>query len=125
LLVINGVAFTDEVKLVRKATGYGKKRSPPSGSGSPAAWADPPRPFDRISDPQIRLTRQISKATCRILVLGYYPILSPMSDPLGVTKLVSLFGIAKPPFLKKEEEKEHFINPVIWPCEAFFADSTR
>jgi lysophospholipase L1-like esterase len=72
-----------------------------------------------------KVSAKFSKATCRILVLGYYPILSPMSDPLGVTKLLGLFGIAKPPFLKKEDEKDHFINPVIDRCGAFFDDSTQ
>jgi lysophospholipase L1-like esterase len=69
-----------------------------------------------------KVTAKFSKPTCRILVTGYYPILSAQSDPLGVIKLVSLFGIAVPAFLDKDLD---FINPVLDRCEAFFTDSTQ
>lgn len=69
-----------------------------------------------------RVATKFSQATCKILVTGYYSILSAQSDPLGVTKLLSLFGIAVPPFLDKDLD---FINPVLDRCEAFFKDSTQ
>lgn len=69
-----------------------------------------------------KVIAKFSKPTCRILVTGYYPILSAQSDPLGVIKLVSLFGIAVPAFLDKDLD---FINPVLDRCEAFFNDSTQ
>jgi lysophospholipase L1-like esterase len=68
-----------------------------------------------------KVSAKFSKSTCRILVAGYYPILSAMSDPVGVSKLLSLFGVAVPDFLEKDFD---FINPVFNRCEAFFKDST-
>jgi hypothetical protein len=69
-----------------------------------------------------KISAKFSKQTCRILVTGYYPILSPLSDPLGVTKLLSLFGIAIPSFVDWDVD---FINPVLERCERFFNDSTQ
>jgi lysophospholipase L1-like esterase len=69
-----------------------------------------------------KVSAKFTKPTCRILVTGYYSILSAMSDPLGVTKLLSLFGIAAPGFLDNELD---FINPVLNRCEQFFNDSTQ
>jgi hypothetical protein len=67
------------------------------------------------------ISARFSKPTCRILVIGYYPILSADSDTFGVIKLLSLFGIAVPPFLDKDID---FINPILARCEQFFAEST-
>jgi hypothetical protein len=64
---------------------------------------------------------KFSKPSCRILVTGYYTIVSPRSDPLGVIKLLSMHGIAIPEFVDVEDD---FIGPVIDRCEQFFADST-
>jgi lysophospholipase L1-like esterase len=69
-----------------------------------------------------KVTAKFSKPTCKILVTGYYPVLSALSDPLGVTRLVSLFGIAVPAFLDRDID---FINPILNRCEAFFNDSTQ
>jgi hypothetical protein len=69
-----------------------------------------------------KVAAKFSKPTCKILVTGYYPILSASSDPLGVTKLLSLFGIAVPGFLDNDVD---FINPVLNRCEAFFQDSSQ
>jgi hypothetical protein len=46
-LTINGVAFTGEGKLVRKATGYEQEKLKPRSptSGSRAARAEPPTPI--------------------------------------------------------------------------------
>src|SRR5262249_42767586 len=68
-----------------------------------------------------KVSAKFSKPSCRILATGYYPILSAQSDPLGVIKLLSLFGIAPPPFLDRDID---FINPVLHRCETFFNDST-
>ena len=64
---------------------------------------------------------KFSKPSCKILVTGYYPILSAMSDRAGIPALLSLFGIAVPNFLEKDED---FINPIFDRCEQFFNDST-
>ena len=69
-----------------------------------------------------KVIAKFSKPTCNILVTGYYLILSAKSDPVGVTKLMSLYGIAVPGFLDKDLD---FINPVLNRCEAFFTDSTQ
>jgi hypothetical protein len=69
-----------------------------------------------------KVSAKFSKPSCRILVTGYYPILSAKSDPLGVTKLLSLFGIAVPEFLDKGVD---FVNPVLNRCASFFNDSTQ
>lgn len=68
-----------------------------------------------------KVIAKFSKPACRILVTGYYPILSGQSDPVGTRKLLSLFGIAVPEFLDNELD---FINPVFERCERFFNDST-
>jgi len=65
---------------------------------------------------------KFSKPGCRILVTGYYPILSAKSDPVGATRMLRLFGIAVPDFLDKGFD---FINPVLSRCEAFFNDSSQ
>ena len=69
-----------------------------------------------------KVSAKFSKPSCRILVTGYYPILSAKSDPTGTLKLLSLFGIAVPAFLDKDED---FINPVLDRCEKFFRNSTQ
>jgi hypothetical protein len=69
-----------------------------------------------------KVKAKFSKVTCKILVTGYYPILSAMSDPVGITRLLALYGIAVPKFLDSDLD---FINPVIARCEAFFRDSTQ
>jgi lysophospholipase L1-like esterase len=69
-----------------------------------------------------KVSAKFTKPSCRILVTGYYTILSGLSDPLGVTKLLSLHGIAVPGFLDRDLD---FINPVLNRCKAFFNDSTQ
>jgi len=69
-----------------------------------------------------KVSAKFSKPACRILVTGYYQILSALSDPIGVTKLLSLHGIAVPGFLEKDLD---FINPVLERCKRFFNDSTQ
>jgi len=68
-----------------------------------------------------KVSTKFSKATCRILVIGYYTIISDQSDPLGVHKLLSLHGIAVPEFIEAEAD---FLQAVIRRCKDFFADST-
>jgi hypothetical protein len=69
-----------------------------------------------------KVAAKFSKPSCKILVTSYYSILSARSDPLGVIKLLSLFGIAVPGFLDNDVD---FINPVLNRCEAFFQDSSQ
>ncbi len=64
---------------------------------------------------------KFTKPSCRILVLGYYAVLSARSDPAGVTRLLGMLGIAIPDFL---EEEADFVNPVLARCHVFLDDST-
>ena len=68
-----------------------------------------------------KVSAKFTKPTGRILVTGYYTIVSAMSDPLGVAKLLSLHGIAIPEFVKMEGD---FLSAIIERCKSFFADST-
>src|SRR5271157_1017891 len=77
--------------------------------------------YDGMSALLRSVIAKFSKPSCKILVLGYYPILSGRSDPAGVARLLGLFGIGVPAFL---DETADFVNPVIARCEAFFTDST-
>ena len=67
-----------------------------------------------------KVSAKFTKPSCKILVTGYYVILSGKSDPLGCTRLLGMHGIARPAFI----EAVDFINPVIRRCEEFFKDST-
>jgi lysophospholipase L1-like esterase len=69
-----------------------------------------------------KVSAKFTKPTCKILVTGYYSILSAKSDPVGVTRMLSLYGVAVPDFLENELD---FINPVINRSETFFNDSNR
>jgi lysophospholipase L1-like esterase len=69
-----------------------------------------------------KVIAKFTKPSCRILVTGYYAILSPQSDPVGVLRLLSLFGIAVPAFLDKDID---FINPVLGRCATFYRDSNQ
>jgi lysophospholipase L1-like esterase len=69
-----------------------------------------------------KVSAKFSKKTCRILVTGYYPILSRLSDPRGVRQLLGLFGISAPSFVDDEAD---FINPVLDRCAQFFNGSTQ
>jgi lysophospholipase L1-like esterase len=76
-------------------------------------------------DGMLVLLRQVAakftRPSCKILVPGYYQILSAQSDPAGVPRLLGLFGIAVPAFL---EEASDFANPVLARCLVFSDDST-
>jgi len=63
---------------------------------------------------------RFTKPTCRIFVTGYYAILSDQSDPLGVEKLLHVYGVKVPDFI----ETETFHNIVVDRCEEFFSVST-
>ena len=69
-----------------------------------------------------KVSAKFSKPGCRILLTGYYSILSAKSDPIGVEKLLGLYGIAVPEFV---EDDLDFINPVFERCKAFNDDSTQ
>jgi lysophospholipase L1-like esterase len=69
-----------------------------------------------------KVTAKFSKPSAKILVIGYYPIMSGKSDPVGITKILSLFGIAVPPFFAQEAD---FVNPIIKRCEQVFSGSTQ
>jgi lysophospholipase L1-like esterase len=69
-----------------------------------------------------KVIAKFNKPACKILVTGYYPIFSAKSDPLGIIKALSLFGIAIPPFVDRDLD---FINPIFNRCEVFFNDSNQ
>ena len=57
---------------------------------------------------------------CRIIVTGYYPIISGQSDVLSIPAFLGLHGIALPAFL----EDDVAIGGVISHCQQFFIEST-
>jgi hypothetical protein len=67
------------------------------------------------------VSAKFTKPTCKVIVTGYYTIISELSDPLGVRKLLSLYGIAPPEFVETEE---HFFDPIVDRCKTFFDHST-
>jgi lysophospholipase L1-like esterase len=67
-----------------------------------------------------KVSAKFTKPTCKILVTGYFTILSDQSDPLGVHRLLSLHGIAAPDFI----EDAAILDPVFDRCETFFNEST-
>jgi hypothetical protein len=74
-------------------------------------------------DAMLALLRQASaaftKPTCRILVTEYYPILSDLSDPLGIAAILHTYGLRAPDFV----DETLFHNVVVDRCEEFFAAS--
>jgi len=66
-----------------------------------------------------KISAKFSKPSCRILVTGYYAIVSSQSDPAGVHELLSVHGVAIPEFVEAD-----FLDPVIDRCHEFFAKST-
>lgn len=61
-----------------------------------------------------------AKPSAKILVTGYYPILSDQSDPLGISALLAAHALQAPTFIAQDL----FHNAVIGRCEEFFACST-
>jgi lysophospholipase L1-like esterase len=68
------------------------------------------------------VTRKFTASDCRILVVGYYPILSELSDPFKAMRVLNLHGIARPPFAELGDVD--FIAPVVARCKQFFEEST-
>jgi hypothetical protein len=67
-----------------------------------------------------KVTAKFTKASCRILVTGYYTIFSKKSDPLGLPRLMAMHGIAIPGFIANLD----LLGPVVDRCEQFFKEST-
>jgi hypothetical protein len=63
---------------------------------------------------------RFSNAAARIIVTGYYPILSDQSDPPSVLDFLGIHGIAPPPFL----DTDVVLGAVIARCLQFFEQST-
>jgi hypothetical protein len=78
--------------------------------------------LQRMGDLLDAVRIKFSKPSCHILVLGYYAILSPKSDHLGIRKLLSLHGIAIPSYGIQDAD---FVGPVVQRCEEFFRASTK
>jgi hypothetical protein len=62
-----------------------------------------------------KVKAKFSKPSCKILVTGYYPILSGLSDPFQIPKLLSIHGIATPAFVQADD----LVDPIIDRCEQF------
>jgi len=75
-------------------------------------------------DRMLALLRKVSakftKASCQILVTGYYAILSDQSDPLKLHSLLRMYGISAPVV----GQEDLLLDPVLDRCEQFFNDST-
>jgi len=68
-----------------------------------------------------RVKVKFTKPSCKILVTGYYFILSDQSDPLQIPRMLSMHGIAPPPFIKPAA----WFDPIFDRCEQFFSESTQ
>jgi len=66
------------------------------------------------------VSAKFTKPSCRVLVTGYYTILSPKSDPSHCRRLLAMHGVAAPAFVGEVD----FVNVVVSRCEAFFSEST-
>jgi len=70
-----------------------------------------------------KVSAKFSKPSCRILVTGYYTILSKQSNPLNVPRMLALYGISTPPFLNLNPQD--MPNLVVDRCEQFFRESEQ
>ena len=70
-----------------------------------------------------KASARFSKPTCKILVTGYYIILSDLSDPLQVDRMLSLHGISRPGFREIKSQAD-FFNPILERCLRFFNESS-
>jgi hypothetical protein len=66
-----------------------------------------------------KVCAKFTKSDCQILVLGYYVILSPQSNQIGISAMMSLHGIRAPSFVAEAE----FAGPVVARCEQFAKES--
>jgi hypothetical protein len=66
-----------------------------------------------------RVVAKFAKPSCKILVTGYYTVLSPLSDPLGLGRLLSMHGVATPVFVRDVD----LFDPVVARCEEFAVKS--
>jgi hypothetical protein len=66
---------------------------------------------------------KFTSSSCRILVTGYYPILSALSDPVSLPRLLNMHGVHHelPDFF----EDVDILDPIVDRCEQFFRDSTN
>jgi lysophospholipase L1-like esterase len=80
------------------------------------------------ADSMLTLLREIvarfSNPTCKILVLGYYAILSPNSDAAGVEGWLSLNGVTRPGFANANARYD-YVNSVVSRCKEFLTLSTQ
>jgi lysophospholipase L1-like esterase len=67
-----------------------------------------------------KVSAKFSKASCRILVTGYYTIFSAKSNPLKLPHLMAIHGVGIPMFVAHLD----LVNPVVDRCEQFFAESS-
>lgn len=68
-----------------------------------------------------KVSAKFTKPSCKILVTGYYTILSEESDPLAALRLLRMHNISLP---ERVEEDLGFLNPILRRCEEFFDEST-
>ena len=74
---------------------------------------------DRMLTLLQKVSAKFTKPSCKILVTGYYVIISSQSDPIQIPKMLSVHGIALPEFVPEAD----FFGLVINRCEQFATDS--
>jgi hypothetical protein len=111
--------FTGALKLVRKPTGYEKKPAPHRQRVCLPTRADLPRTIRRVSDPQIPLTRRVSRGLALGAPLGGGPPAYLSTKKVNQCAPCDSVEIARPLFVRV---------PVFQPCvcsqrllAAFFA----
>jgi len=68
-----------------------------------------------------RIQGRCTSPTARVLVTGYYKILSALSDPLGVERLLQHHGMHLPPFV----DRAIVCGAIVDRCAEFYAASER
>jgi hypothetical protein len=76
---------------------------------------------DRMLSLLKKISVRFTKPSCRILVLGYYPILSNLSDPLKIPDMLTMYGVAAPGNFAASPLR----GPIVDRCQQFFKDSTK
>lgn len=76
--------------------------------------------FGRMQALLEAIATRFAASRCRILLLGYYPILSPQSDPRGVASLAGVHGVAFQNFGRSDVD---VVEAITARCEQFYIAS--
>jgi hypothetical protein len=69
-----------------------------------------------------KVTAKFTKPSCKIVVTGYYTILSAQSNPISAQRMLLMHKIRIP---EKLEEDLGFLNPIVHRCKQFFTESEQ